>query len=90
MTRSILLYFRSQLRYQYNKFLIIPILASDSSSGSSGSSDKNDDEEDDEEEDAAKKVDDDDAGTKTENAVEGEDTMKNLRKTFAGIFGDIN
>ena len=21
---------------------------------------------------------------------EGEDTMKNLRKTFAGIFGDIN
>ena len=23
-------------------------------------------------------------------AVEGEDTMKNLRKTFAGIFGDIN
>jgi hypothetical protein len=21
--------------------------------------------------------------------VEGEDTMKNLRKTFAGIFGDI-
>ncbi len=23
-------------------------------------------------------------------AGEGEDTMKNLRKTFAGIFGDIN
>ena len=22
-------------------------------------------------------------------AVEGEDTMKNLRKTFAGIFGDL-
>ena len=23
------------------------------------------------------------------SGVEGEDTMKNLRKTFAGIFGDI-
>ena len=34
----------------------------------------------------ANKNPDDSAGA----APEGEDTMKNLRKTFAGIFGDIN
>ena len=31
----------------------------------------------------------DGAATNSEG-IEGEDTMKNLRKTFAGIFGDIN
>lgn len=29
-------------------------------------------------------------GATGEPSVEGEDTMKNLRKTFAGIFGEIN
>ena len=29
------------------------------------------------------------AGGPSEDPAEGEDTMKNLRKTFAGIFGDM-
>ena len=32
----------------------------------------------------------DEDATMADVGPEGEDTMKNLRKTFAGIFGDIN
>ena len=73
-------------------FRTLSFSASDSSSGSSGASSDKNEATGDEATTTGEAKDSTNNGSAAEpgTAVEGEDTMKNLRKTFAGIFGDIN
>jgi hypothetical protein len=62
------------------------LLAASQSSSEGAVGGQDDDDEEDEEDEEPKEGQD----KKESGEVEGEDTMKNLKKTFAGIFGDIN